>query len=98
MLYLISRVKELLEIPVKKKMIVLLTKIDGVRAIHFTKQPLAGPNHCLWFPIENQELHSAITKILITTNQAYRVSLVRLIREINYDSRDYEIVYHVDEN
>ena len=80
----------------RKKMVVLVSRIDGKRAVHFTKQPLAGSDNNTWFPIYNEDLFRAIENILVTNRQAINVTCITQIRETTTDNYDYEVLYNTD--
>lgn len=79
----------------RKTTVVILSRIKGQRAIHFTEQPLAGSDNNVWFPIGNEDLFRAIENIMVMNNQACNLTLIQQIREISDSCYDYEVTYNL---
>lgn len=79
----------------RKVTVIILSRIKGQRAIHFTEQPLAGQDNNVWFPIGNEDLFRAIENIMVVNNQACNLTLVRRIRDISDTCYDYEVTYNL---
>jgi len=78
----------------RKRTVIILAKLQGERAIHFTERPLAGADNDTWFKIGNQELFTAIENILIEKRIANNLTLVTELRQNGNDSFDYTITYN----
>lgn len=81
----------------RKKMVVIVARVNGLRSVHFTKQPISGENNNLWIPIYDADLFRAVENILIANNVAHNLVCMSQLRMNCEDSYDYEALYNASE-
>ncbi|QFS87571.1 hypothetical protein FIU96_12045 [Marinobacter sp. THAF39] len=76
----------------RETVVIIVSEVNGNRAIHFTSGKLQVND--LWFPItQENSLFRGVERVLVTNGIAHNVSFMKLLR-VTPTSKDWEVTYN----